>query len=245
MQLAIISEKQQTLELLVTNWYIHLGSNSRATKNMVKEKDFEAKVSIPYDTDVKASKARRRRMCRLGCCMGVGVIFLIGILIIILVFTVFKARDPDIWVNGVKLADLNITYGTLVPHVRLRLDLSLTVHNPNKANYKYDNGSSILYYQDIEVGHADIPAGRLSAKETKTQSVTLNVQADQFLRGSNITKDFVAGVIPVSATTKISGRVNILNIYKRHGVSYSWCNMSVFIANATLASLQCRYTLHG
>jgi hypothetical protein len=119
--------------------------------------------------------------------------FLMGIIIIILVFAVFKARDPDVWVNGVKLADLNITYGTLVPRVRLSLDLNLTVHNPNRANYKYDNGSSTLYYQEIEVGRADIPAGRLSARETKTQSVTLNVQADQFLKGPNITHDFAAG----------------------------------------------------
>ena len=116
-----------------------------------------------------------------------------GILIIILVFAVFKARDPDIWVNGVKLAELNITYGTLIPRVKLRLELNLTVHNPNRANYKYDNGSSILHYQEIEVGRADIPAGRLRAGETKTQSLTLNVQADKFLKGSNITKDFIAG----------------------------------------------------
>lgn len=116
-----------------------------------------------------------------------------GILLLILVFAVFKARDPHVWVNGVKLAELNITYGTLVPHVQLRLDLNLTVHNPNRANYNYNNGSSILYYQEIEVGHADIPAGRLSAGETKAQRVTLNVQADKFLRGSNITKDYIAG----------------------------------------------------
>lgn len=141
----------------------------------------------------QVSEARRRRLCRLSCCLGVGFMFLMGIIIIILVFAVFKARDPDVWVNGVKLADLNITYGTLVPRVRLRLDLNLTVHNPNRANYKYDNGSSTLYYQEIEVGHADIPAGRLSARETKTQSVTLNVQADQFLKGPNITHDFAAG----------------------------------------------------
>ena len=56
---------------------------------------------------------------------------------------------------------------------------------------------------------------------------------------------YFAGVIPISATTKISGRVNVLNIYKRHGMSYSWCDMTVFIGNATLASLQCRYFLHG
>lgn len=213
---------------------------------MAKEKDLEVRSPTPYDAEAKASVAiRRRRMCHLCCCLGVGLTFLMGILLLILVFAVFKARDPHVWVNGVKLAELNITYGTLVPHVQLRLDLNLTVHNPNRANYNYNNGSSILYYQEIEVGHADIPAGRLSAGETKAQRVTLNVQADKFLRGSNITKDYIAGVIPVSATTKISGRVNVLNIYKRHGVSYSWCSISVFIANATLASLQCRYTLHG
>lgn len=53
-----------------------------------------------------------------------------------------------------------------------------------------------------------------------------------------------SGLIPVSATTRVSGRVNVLNIYKRHAVSYSWCDMSVFIANATLASFHCRYSLH-
>jgi hypothetical protein len=67
------------------------------------------------------------------------------------------------------------------------------VHNPNRAAFKYTNGSSVLYYQAIEVGHADIPAGRLGAGHTITEVVTLDVQAEKFLMGSNFTKDFTAG----------------------------------------------------
>lgn len=108
-------------------------------------------------------------------------------------FAVFKAKDPEVWVNGVKLADLNITYGTLVPHIRITLDLNITVHNPNKADFTYTNGTSMLYYQKIEVGHAVIPAGKLSSGDTVTQIVRLNVEADKFLMGSNFTTDFAAG----------------------------------------------------
>lgn len=213
-------------------------------KDMAKEKILTVK-SAPGDTEVKESKPLyRRRKCHLCCCLGVGFTVLLGIILLILVFAVFKTKDPDVWVNDVKLADLNITQGTLFPRIRLKLDLNITVHNPNRAAFKYTNGSSVLFYQAIEVGHADIPAGRLGAGHTITQVVTLNVQAEKFFMGSNFTKDFAAGLIPVSATTRVSGRVNVLNIYKRHAVSYSWCDMSVFIANATLASFHCRYSLH-
>ncbi|KAG0590443.1 hypothetical protein KC19_1G100000 [Ceratodon purpureus] len=216
----------------------------KVEKDMAKEKILTVK-SVPDDTEIKESKPLyRRRKCQLCCCLGVGLIVLMGIILLILVFAVFKAKDPDVRVNGVKLAHLNITYGSLVPQIQLMLDLNITVHNPNRASFKYTNGSSILYYQAIEVGHGDIPAGRLGAGHTMTEVVTLNVQADKFLMGSNFTKDFAAGLIPVSATTRISGRVNVLNIYKHHAVSYSWCDISVFIANATLARFQCRYSLH-
>lgn len=119
-----------------------------------------------------------------------------GVILLILVFAVFKAKDPDVRINGVKLAHLNITYGTLVPRVRLMLDLNITVHNPNRAAFTYTNGSSMLYYQAIEVGHADIPAGRLGSGHTITEVVTLNVQAEKFLMGSNFTTDFAAGKYP-------------------------------------------------
>lgn len=217
----------------------------KVEKDLAKEKILTAK-SAPEETEVKGSEPLyRRRKCRFCCCVGVGLVVLVGVVLLILVFAVFKAKDPEVTVNGVRLADLNITTsGALVPRIRLELALNITVHNPNRAAFKYTNGSSVLYYQAIEVGQADIPAGRLGAGHTITEVVTLDVQAEKFLMGSNFTKDFTAGLIPVSATTTVSGRVNVLNIYKHHAVSYSWCDMSVFIANATLASFQCRYSLH-
>ncbi|KAG0590444.1 hypothetical protein M758_1G107800 [Ceratodon purpureus] len=166
----------------------------KVEKDMAKEKILTVK-SVPDDTEIKESKPLyRRRKCQLCCCLGVGLIVLMGIILLILVFAVFKAKDPDVRVNGVKLAHLNITYGSLVPQIQLMLDLNITVHNPNRASFKYTNGSSILYYQAIEVGHGDIPAGRLGAGHTMTEVVTLNVQADKFLMGSNFTKDFAAGM---------------------------------------------------
>ena len=139
----------------------------------------------------------KRRRFQLCCSATLGFIFLIGIIIIILVFAVFKAKDPDIRVNGVRLADLNVTYGTnsssSLPQVRLKVDLNITVHNPNRAAFKYTNSSAVLYYQEIEVGHADIPAGSLSAGGTATEVVTLEVQANKFLQSSNFTLDLLAG----------------------------------------------------
>lgn len=235
---------QEELHFWDSKGYDRIVMEHKAEKDMEKERIVDVK-SAPEDAEVKASKPLYRRWkFRLCCGLGVGFVFLVGILFIILFFTVFKARDPIIWINGVRLADLNITYGTFIPHVQLKLDMNLTVHNPNRADYKYSNSSTIVFYQQIQVGHADIPAGQLGAGKTKTQIVTLNVQADKFLEGSNFTKDFVSGIIPVSATTRVRGEVNVLNIYKGHGVSYSWCNMSVFIVNQTLASFHCSYALH-
>lgn len=217
----------------------------KVEQDMAKEKILEGKSAPVDDAKIKECKPLyRRRKFHICCCVLAGITFVMGILIIILVFAVFKAKDPDVWVNGVKLADLNITYGTLVPRIRLMLDLNITVHNPNKAAFKYSNGTSMLYYDAIEVGHAVIPAGRLGSGNTVTEIVTLSVQADKFLMGSNFSRDFTAGLIPVSATTRLSGRVNVLNVYKRHAVSKSWCSISVFVANASLASFHCKYSLH-
>lgn len=139
----------------------------------------------------------RRRKCQLCCAIFLAVIFLIGILLIILIFGVFKPKDPSIVVNNVTLADLNITFNpptAIIPQVKIKLDLSITVHNPNKAKFRYTNSSALLYYHEIEVGHAAIPAGAIGADGTETQVVMLNVQADKFLQGANFTSDYSAGM---------------------------------------------------
>ncbi len=172
------------------------------------------------------------------------LILLVVLILVILALTVFKPRDPDIMVNKVTLQNLNVTFDlptSLMPQVNLQIMLNISVHNPNKATFKYTNSTSVLYYHNLTVGQAPISAGRIGSGGTENKNVVLTVQANRFLQGMSFLNDFMAGVIPVSTVSRISGRVNILNLFKHHAVSTAYCDTTVFVTNATLKDFVCRY----
>ncbi|CAK9198521.1 unnamed protein product [Sphagnum troendelagicum] len=211
----------------------------------IKVMDMKYAERMADDAQVQASEPIYKRHKCLSCGVICGVLILLVVLIlVILALTVFKARDPDIMVNKVTLQNLNVTFDlptSLMPQVNLQIMLNISVHNPNKATFKYTNSTSVLYYHNLTVGQAPISAGRIGAGGTENKNLVLTVQANRFLQGMSFLNDFVAGVIPVSTVSRISGRVNILNLFKHHAVSTAYCDTTVFVTNATLKDFVCRY----
>ncbi|KAF3792896.1 hypothetical protein EJ110_NYTH10699 [Nymphaea thermarum] len=126
--------------------------------------------------------------------------------------------------------DLNVT-----------LELGLSVKNPNKVSFKYHNSSSLLYYRGRLVGQADIPAGEIFAGQTIDTHSVLTILADRLLSDSNAYTDAIAGSLPMTAFTKISGTVTILRMFKIHLVSYTDCELSIDVRNRTVEKSDCKY----
>ncbi|KAK3405054.1 uncharacterized protein LOC104425143 [Eucalyptus grandis] len=198
--------------------------------------------SVPKFAKPPAQR-RRSHGCRNACLAPVAVLVLIAVLIVILAFTVFKAKHPVTTVNSAKLRNLqvSVSIAPLGINLNVTVDVDISVKNPNRVAFKYENSTCLLNYRGEQVGEAPVPAGEIGAGRTKQMNLTLNVLANRFLSNSQAMSDFLSGVLPLNTYTKMPGTVTILGLFKVHVVSTTSCDLSVLVSNSTLGNQQCRY----
>ncbi|KAJ4832514.1 hypothetical protein Tsubulata_000072 [Turnera subulata] len=187
-----------------------------------------------------AESSRRRRKTCLWATLG--IIIALVVLIIILAFTVFKAKRPVTTINSVTLQDMSVALGvvTMTVKINVTVDADITIKNPNRVGFKYNNATASLNYRGQQVGVVPVPAGKISAGETMPMNVSLTVMADRLLSNSQAYADTLAGKMPMNTFVRVSGKVNILGI-KKHVVSESSCDFDVYIVNRTIGEQNCKY----
>lgn len=180
-------------------------------------------------------KRRRKRMWVIGLLIVVVVV----ILVVVLALTIFRAREPKVEVNSVELETFSIGVSSL----NMSLLLDLTVHNPNRAEFRYSESVAKVFYYGDPVGEALVPAGDIKAQADAFLSVLMLVQAARVLVNANLPGNIVSGRLPVVATTTLTGVVKVLGVFKHHAVTTSECDISIFVANATLQSFYCKHVV--
>jgi len=186
-----------------------------------------------------SNRKRRRNICLVVIAVILGLI----LLMVILKFTVFKAKDPVTTINSVALKDLDfeLNIAKLGVYLNVTLDVNISIKNPNKVGFKYKNSSALLNYRDRVVGEVPIPAAKISPGQTVTMNLTLTILADRLISNSNLFSDIISGTLHLSAFTRISGKVYILKIIKIHAVSYTTCDINIAILKRSVTKQSCQY----
>lgn len=104
-------------------------------------------------------KPRRRGRC-CSCCLWLTLILIALVLLAAIAggvfYIIYRPRRPDFTVSSIRLAALNVTASD---QLASRLDLSLTVRNPNKKLvYLYDPISIAVSSGGVDVGDGSFPA---------------------------------------------------------------------------------------
>jgi hypothetical protein len=131
--------------------------------------------------------------------------------------------------------------------VALELGLELSVYNPNRASFSYGSSRTEVFYREMRVGEAAIPAGRIGARawESLATSLALNASAEALLRRpEQLAADVAAGSFPMSAAARLCGRLRFLRLFSRRARSSTRCTMSVSLARRAVQNLLCTYRLH-
>ncbi len=184
----------------------------------------------------------------------IAVVVLVATVATILGFTVFKAKDPTLQVNAISLEGFHLASspfpasgggGSPSFNLSLSMRIAITVRNPNKESFKYNsNSSATLFYDGDEVGQTLIPPGTLIAESTVFFSLILDVEAaadlSALLGDNEDPPNYInTGLLPMKATTQLSGSATIFRVFKHYGISSTDCNITIFIANATIESFSC------
>lgn len=198
------------------------------------------------ETEVKGDAplyVKRRKALVCACCGGLaGLVLLLGILILILSFTVFKAKEPEISIEQIELGSLGLPSSLNISdlHLNLSLSVAVSVYNPNHASFRYSDSTSFMFYRQLTVGEASIPAGKIGARATEILHTTLKLNASSsLLLEPHLFSDLAAGSFPISTSARVSGRVNVFNIFKHHARSSSLCTMSIDIVSRSVQNMTC------
>ncbi|XP_047979143.1 uncharacterized protein LOC125221056 [Salvia hispanica] len=193
---------------------------------------------------MEADSAKSPGRIRRGRCICLSVtaaLLALGLLLLILGLTVFKARHPTTRMDSVALDDLDfsVDLARLRVVVNVSLALGLTVHNPNRVGFKYHDGTALLRHRGNEIGEVPVPAGRIGARDTRSLNLTLALMADRIVSDSTLFNDVVSGTLPIQAYVKLSGKVRI--VFSIHVATYTTCDVDVILSNRTLSNLKCHY----
>lgn len=193
------------------------------------------------ENNKRGGRSRRSKLICWGWVIF-SAIFVLGLVIVVLGFTVFKTRRPTTTFNSVSLKDFHLSVDILSLRVLLNasLDAAIIVTNPNRvAAFQFDNSRAVLEYRGRVVGEVPMPGGKLGARQSVPMNITLTLMADRLLLDPNLYSDVVSGTLPLTTYTKISGYEWLL--FKIYMVSYSTCDLYVDIDKRSLANQTCRY----
>ncbi|KAK5812523.1 uncharacterized protein LOC108469343 [Gossypium arboreum] len=185
-------------------------------------------------------QVRRKKFVK---CFGsvAALAIILAVVIIILIFTVFRVKDPIINMNGVAVTSLELINGTIPkPGSNISVTADVSVKNPNVASFNYRNTTTTLYYYGKVVGDARGPPGRAKAHRIVRMNITIDIIVDRILASPNLVMDVRSGMLTMVSYSRVGGRINILNIIKRHVTVKMNCSMTVNIFSQAIQQQKCK-----
>lgn len=185
-------------------------------------------------------KKVRHRACVKCCGYVIALVLILAVVMVILILTVFRVKEPEIKLNGFTVTQLQLISGTIPkPGVNMSFIADISVKNPNVASYRYSNTTTSLYYHDMFVGEARGPPGYAKAQETLRMNLTVDIITDRLLSSPNLQSDYVSGLLPVVSYTRVGGKANILNVFKMHVTVTMNCSVALNISSQGIQEHKC------
>ena len=206
--------------------------------------NFEEKPLAPEAHRITMHHDDRKhyRSSCIKCCGCTMVIFgIVGITMLVLMLTVFKAKDPKMNLNYVTIKGLETAnLFSLLPSTNLTVEADISIKNPNAAAFKFKNAVTGIYYENVLIAEAKTPKGTAKANRTFRLTITVDVMLQTLLRVPRFLGDLTAGEMPVSTRSSIRGKVEIIKIIKKNvGVKMD-CSLTVILASENYKDLNCK-----
>ena len=186
-------------------------------------------------------RRRKKKRCYICCGSLCGILIIIAIVLITLGLTIFRPKEPKIGVESITLEELRGDIGILsLPptiHLNVTLGLVVSVRNPNPVGFRYTESTCHMFYRGLEVALIPIPPATIGPRKSIRFVSHLDLLADRLLLDDDtdhLIRDFLAGSLPFSTTTHVSGRVNFLNLLRPRVKATSRCDVTVSVNSLSL-----------
>lgn len=180
-------------------------------------------------------KNTRRGLKICGC---VAAVFFILILVVLIVLftTILKPKEPKFINHQVTLEKIDLQ---VFPSIKgnVTLGILITVSNPNYGSFAYHGTISHVNYRDHIAAEAEIKDDRIPAHGKLIISTSAIIYADKLASDEHFLGDYFYGVVNVTSTTTLHGKVGLFNMLKMKATSYSICNISIFVQDQRVDSI--------
>ncbi|XP_027344427.1 uncharacterized protein LOC113856673 [Abrus precatorius] len=147
------------------------------------------------------------------CCGCVTALLVISVVIILVLgFTVYNVKEPEVRMNGVTLLNGSFADGA-TNNITLLADVS--VKNTNDFTFRFGNANTTVYYDGMGIGKGFSPPGKAKARRTIRFNVTMQIVTQKLLAVPSSMIDLKDQALNLSSYTMIDGKVKILNLFMR------------------------------
>ncbi|KAK9740442.1 hypothetical protein RND81_03G035400 [Saponaria officinalis] len=192
--------------------------------------------SIAPENPTRITKPTRR-CCSLLCFLG--TLLTITTLIIILIFTVFKVKNPIMTINKIQLGTGKATGLDFVPESNITMSVDASVKNPNEGGFNFSNTTSSIFYDGIMVGRAYGPPGWVPAQRSKRMNITVEIVAASLVNAPNLISDLGLGLFTMDSYTRAPGIVKLIVVKKSVVVEMN-CTVTFNITSQEIQQQQCK-----
>ncbi|KAH7853446.1 hypothetical protein Vadar_002508 [Vaccinium darrowii] len=208
----------------------HRQASPLAPSNAYSRSDAEA---------ASADSAELRRQKRKKWLMyGIAfVIFQTGI-IVLFSLTVMKVKTPKFRVRSASFNNMNVQ--TTNSSFALNMNAQFGVKNTNFGPYKYDSTTVNFLYNNILVGSADIPKSKANFLSTKKINVAVDLTSANVTGHPNLASDLNNGILPLTSTSRLNGKVELMLIFKKNKAVNMDCTMDVNTSTGELKNVACK-----
>ncbi|KAL0739860.1 hypothetical protein Bca4012_081373 [Brassica carinata] len=200
-----------------------------------------------FDYKNQTLQRLRRRRSRIKCLLCVIVTSLILTTIVLtLVFTVFRVKAPIVEMNGVTVNGQDSTAGTQIQLLGTNISMivDVSVKNPNYVTFRYSNTTTDIYYKGMVVGEARGPPGKARAHRTARMNMTVDIRIDRLVLEPGLVREISgSGLVNLWSYTKVSGKVKIMGIVKKHVTVKMNCTMAVNISRQAIQDVECKNSI--
>ncbi|XP_059627407.1 late embryogenesis abundant protein At1g64065-like [Cornus florida] len=205
-----------------------------------KEQQQGHNSAAPYnygraDEEAQTKELKRQKRKKLILYIAAFAVFQ-TIVIVIFSLTVMKVKTPKFRVRTASFETFSVTASSF----DMRMNARLGVKNTNFGPYKFDNSIITFYYRGAEIGNAFVPKSTAKFQSSKRFNVTINLSSTNLPTSSELGSDFNSGILPLSSTSRLTGKVELMLVMKKKKAINMNCTMEVNISSQQIQNLKCK-----
>ena len=152
------------------------------------------------------------------------------------VLLVLKIRDPIVHITSPKVENQNFSISSFSMDLKARI----TVKNTNFGHFKFGNSTATISYLGTEIGETTTPKARAGARSTKRFDINVSISSSNVNRNGELLSDLSSGVLKLSSTVNLSGKIYLFKVYKKKKSAEMNCTMEVHTKTSAIENLRCK-----